>query len=242
MAVQDEQSCYDMNSDADSINLKNPMEQFLCGGKQKKIKKRQRVNSGSLNLIDIDEQSHCSVSTLTDNNSLFKSRGDKDSNSVYVLRRDSGSFQSRGYLFLAVVFGMMCYQSYSGQEKADVGPPQIPTVDVANKKLLTHTSHGSHNDLNNDNSGDNIDMHLGESDVSDQYIPESLLQDSQSHGRQEEAREQHQNVKLTAQQLAERMQGPFSQTLKNLASGKYQYLTYLMSSTACLYFWLAPNH
>jgi len=76
------------------------------------------------------------VSTLTDNNSLFKSRGDTDGNSVYVLRRDSGSFQSRGYLFLAVVFGMMCYQSYSGQEKADVRPHQIPTVEVANKKLL----------------------------------------------------------------------------------------------------------
>lgn len=106
MAAQDEHSCYDMNSDAESINLKNPMEQFLCGGKQKKIKKRQRVNSGSLNF---NEESHCSVSTLTDNNSLFKSRGDQDSNSVYVLRRDSGSFQSRGYLFLAVVFGMMCY-------------------------------------------------------------------------------------------------------------------------------------
>ena len=37
------------------------------------------------------------------------------------------------------------------------------------------------------------------------------------------------------------MQGPFSQTLKKLSSVKYQYLTYLMSSTACLYFWLAPN-
>jgi len=199
IAPQEEQSCYDMNSDADSINMKNPMEQFLCGGKQKKMKKRQRVNSGSLNLIDANEDSHCSVSTLTDNNSLFKSRGDKDSNSVYVLRRDSGSFQSRGYLFLAVVFGMMCYQSYSGQEKAEVGPPQIPTVDVANKKLLTHASHVNHNDLHNDNSGENIDMHLGESDVSDRFIPESDLQESQSHSPHEDAREQHHNVELTAQ-------------------------------------------
>lgn len=116
-----------------------------------------------------------------------------------------------------------------------MGPPQIPTVDVANKKLLNV----NHNDLNIE---ENIDMNLGESDVSDRFIPENLLQESQSHGRQEEAREQHQNVELTAQQLAERIQGPFSQTLKSLVSGKYQYLTYLMSSTACLYFWLAPNH
>jgi len=84
-------------------------------------------------------------------------------------------------------------------------------------------------------------MNLGSSDVSDRFIPENLLQESQSQGRQDEAREQHQNAKLTPQQLAERMQGPFSQTLKNLISGKYQYLTYLLSSTACLYFWLAPN-
>jgi len=111
----------------------------------------------------------------------------------------------------------------------------MPTVDVANKKLLDV----NHDDLN---IAANMDMNLAESDVSDQIIPDSHLQESQSQSRQEEAREQHQNVKLTAQQLAERMQGPFSQTLKNLVSGKYQYLTYLMSSTACLYFWLAPNH
>ena len=30
--------------------------------------------------------------------------------------------------------------------------------------------------------------------------------------------------------------------LKSLINGKYQYLTYLMSSTACVYFWLAPSH
>lgn len=30
--------------------------------------------------------------------------------------------------------------------------------------------------------------------------------------------------------------------LQSLIRGKYQYLTYLLSSTACVYFWLAPNH
>jgi len=38
------------------------------------------------------------------------------------------------------------------------------------------------------------------------------------------------------------MQGDLSKTLKSLIQGKYQYLTYLLSSTACIYFWLAPNH
>lgn len=63
----------------------------------------------------MDAESHCSASTLTDNsNSLFKSHGDTDREGLYVLKRDSGSFQSRGYLFLAVAFGMMAYQSYAG--------------------------------------------------------------------------------------------------------------------------------
>lgn len=110
MAADDQESCSDIGSDSDSLNLKNPMEQLLCGQKQKKIKKRQRVNSGSLNL---NEESHCSASTHTDN-SLFKHHGDMDREGLYVLKRDSGSFQSRGYLFLAVAFGMMAYQSYAG--------------------------------------------------------------------------------------------------------------------------------
>lgn len=38
------------------------------------------------------------------------------------------------------------------------------------------------------------------------------------------------------------LQGNISQMLKSLIHGKYHYLTYLMSSTACIYFWLAPNH
>lgn len=107
------------------------MEQLLCGPQQKKIKKRQRVNSGTLNL---DNVSHCSASTLTDN-SLFKSHGEGDRDGLYVLKRDSGSFQSRGYLFLAVAFGMMAYQSYTGQNSgADLPSSQIPTVNVPSSK------------------------------------------------------------------------------------------------------------
>lgn len=38
-----------------------------------------------------------------------------DLNNVFVLKRDSSSsVQSKGYLFLAVVFGMMCCSSYMG--------------------------------------------------------------------------------------------------------------------------------
>jgi len=36
--------------------------------------------------------------------------------------------------------------------------------------------------------------------------------------------------------------GPLSGLLKSIISGKYTYLTYLMCSTACFFFWMTPNH
>lgn len=33
IAADDQRSCYDVDSDNDSLNLKNPMEQLLCGAK-----------------------------------------------------------------------------------------------------------------------------------------------------------------------------------------------------------------
>jgi len=130
IAADDQYSCSEIDSECDSLNRINPMEQMLYGLKQKKIKKRQRVNSGS---IHPNEDSHCSASTHTDN-SLFKSHNDADHESLYVLKRDSGSFHSRGYLFLAVAFGMMAYQSYSGQEKPDLSSPQIQTMSIPNQQ------------------------------------------------------------------------------------------------------------
>lgn len=44
---------------------------------------------------------------------------------------------------------------------------------------------------------------------------------------------------MTLEQMA--MQGDLSPMLKSLIKGKYQYLTFLMSSAACMLFWLAPN-
>lgn len=188
IAADDQASCYDVGSDEDSLNLKNPMEQLLCGPNQKKVQKRQRINSGSLNL---DAESHCSASTLTDNsNSLFKSQGETDREGLYVLKRDSGSFQSRGYLFLAVAFGMMAYQSYAGQDQPDLTAAQIPQVNQPSngkfgQKLLFN------NDV--DDIEDHMqNMNLMSSDVSDSFIPETLLQDAQPqhHREQPEAHQE----------------------------------------------------
>lgn len=238
IAADDQQSCYDVNSDEDSLNLKNPMEQLLCGAKQKKIKKRQRVNSGSLNL---NEDSHCSASTLTDN-SLFKSHGEADREGLYVLKRDSGSFQGRGYLFLAVALGMMAYQSYAGQEQPDLAAPQIPTVAVPNKPQFGGPMMKPLSHQEDDLEGHMQNMNLLSSDVSDSFIPESQLQESQTHQIKEEILQEQKPIagKAAPQHLV--LQGNVSQMLKSLIHGKYQYLTYLMSSTACMFFWLAPNH
>lgn len=129
----------------------------------------------------MNEESHCSASTLTDN-SLFKSHGDMDREGLYVLKRESGSFQSRGYLFLAVAFGMMAYQSYAGQDKPDLTAAQIPTVTVPNKqdfgpimKPLCHDVDIIEDHMQN--------MNLVSSDVSDSFIPESQLQESQTQNQ-----------------------------------------------------------
>jgi len=45
---------------------------------------------------------------------------------------------------------------------------------------------------------------------------------------------------MTLEQMG--MHSNISPMLKSLIKGKYQYLTFLMSSTACMFFWLAPNH
>merc|ERR1719337_124222 len=91
-------------------------------------------------------------------------------------------------------------------------------------------------------------MNLVSPDVSDSFIPDSQLQDSQQiNSQQLNNKEMESNErshfatgKVTPEQMI--LQGNISQMLKSLINGKYHYLTYLMSSTACIYFWLAPNH
>ena len=129
IAADIQRSCSEIDSECESLKRINPMEQMLYGLKEKKIKKRQRVNSGYINPNEDD----CSASTHTDS-SLFKSNNEADPESLYVLKRDSGSFHGRGYLFLAVAFGMMAYQSYSGQEKPELPSPQIHNMNLPSQQ------------------------------------------------------------------------------------------------------------
>jgi hypothetical protein len=77
--------------DGDMI-FSDPMEAIAGDYKPKRKTKRARVNSGQL--TSHNEESFCS------------------SNEVLVLERDSTSHRGKGYLFLAVMFGMMCCSSY----------------------------------------------------------------------------------------------------------------------------------
>lgn len=189
------------------------------------------------------------ISTHTDN-SLFKSHGDRsERESLYVLKRDSGSFQSRGYLFLAVAFGMMAYQSYTGQKDTSLASAPIPTVEMPSKPKFAPMMKPLTADEDVDEMDDKMqNMNLLSSDVSDAYLPDSQLLDDQQINSQQNLNKESDTIKqsqfatgkIAPEQIV--LQGNMGQMVKSLIDGKYQYLTYLMSSTACLYFWLAPNH
>ena len=95
---------------------------LISQGKHKQNTKRQRINSGSLRNFNQskyekqshnDENSHCNETTFTANSKPSEYLEDDDR--VYVLKREygsSGSFQSKGYFLLAMVFGAMCCSSY----------------------------------------------------------------------------------------------------------------------------------
>lgn len=90
------------------------------------------------------------------------------------------------------------------------------------------------------------------SDVSDEFIPEYQLQQMMKQKSAEKDSEQvnlrgsahlMKNINsMSQEQLIENMQGPLSGMFKKIAAGKYTYLTYLMCSTACFFFWMTPNH
>jgi len=86
-------------------SIKDPMEHmaadFQDNKRQRKLK-RKRLNSGSLNTDDSDIQ-------------------DLDLDKVFVLDRTRGSTQSKGYFFLACVFGMMCGSSYVQNQTVPIG-------------------------------------------------------------------------------------------------------------------------
>mmetsp|Transcript_11816 Transcript_11816/g.19972 ORF Transcript_11816/g.19972 Transcript_11816/m.19972 type:complete len:147 (-) Transcript_11816:89-529(-) len=94
-------------------------------------------------------------------------------------------------------------------------------------------------------------MNLLTSDVQDEFIPDAMLVDSNQEMSSVEspAKKQQDTLNLvnnvnsmTVGQIIQSMQGPMYGMFKNIIAGKYTYLTYLMCSSACVFFWMTPNH
>lgn len=125
----------------------------IAGG-NKKTGKRSRINSGKL-----------SVDDTTDELDLDK---------VFVLERDSASSKGKGYLFLAVMFGLMGCSNYNGAIVSDTSAPE-----VARPKPFIQR------DVKSLDIGDDLmeskfsNMNLANSDVSDEFVTDFDLNDTQ---------------------------------------------------------------
>jgi len=117
----------------------------------KRAGKRGRINSGRL-----------SVDDTTDELDLEK---------VFVLERDSASSKGKGYLFLAVMFGLIGTANYNGAIVSESSAPE-----VARPKSFIQRDVKSHE------IGDDImeskfsNMNLMNSDVSDEFINDNDTQ------------------------------------------------------------------
>ena len=119
-------------------------------GAPKNKGKRTRINSGRL-----------SVDETTDELDLDK---------VFVLERDSASSRGKGYLFLAVMFGLMGCSNYNGAIVSDTSAPE-----VARPKHFIQRDVKSL-DLGDDHMESKFsNMNLANSDVSDELISELEL-------------------------------------------------------------------
>ena len=123
-------------------------------GAPKNKGKRTRINSGRL-----------SVDETTDELDLDK---------VFVLERDSASSRGKGYLFLAVMFGLMGCSNYNGAIVSDTSAPE-----VARPKHFIQRDVKSL-DLGDDHMESKFsNMNLANSDVSDELISEFELTNTQ---------------------------------------------------------------
>lgn len=126
--------------------------------------RRSRVNSGKLSLSDESRSDNTQPEEI-------------DLDKVFVLERDSASSRGKGYLFLAVMFGVMCFNSYPGashqkilsEPSAQAGPAKttskhfitrdMKSADIVDEQMESQFSN----------------MNLLSSDVSDEFMSEKEL-------------------------------------------------------------------
>lgn len=126
-------------------------------------------------------------------------------------RPASSGFGSSGYLFMAIVFCMMCCSSlfYSST---------VPLRESINQALTT--------------------SQLKSLEISQRKLMSSDQKNSQQQQSYNLASQIEEDVEMKLEDSSQTTTGSFMQ---NVLSGKYTYLTYLVMSTTCFFFWLTPN-
>jgi hypothetical protein len=141
------------------------LEQIAGDHANKKQNRRGRVNSGRISLSDESRTETSQPEEL-------------DLDKVFVLERDSASSRGKGYLFLAVMFGMMCSSSYQGAaDQRIISEPSASTSGAgrAGPKHFISRDIKSH-DLGDEQMESRFsNMNLVSSDVSDEYINDKDL-------------------------------------------------------------------
>ena len=205
--------------------LTNPMEQLAAedfSTRRKSIGRRERVNSGEINLSQSQNTSD-----------------DLDVDKMLVLKRDN-TVQSKGYFFLAVIFGMMSCSSYGASGLA----AQQETANELRSQLDQQFNVGR--DLKSKSFDSEMQaqfegMNLAQSDVGDEYMSDEQMSNYRAREGVTTARLMK-NIDSVSHKTANMgMSDSTSNLFRSLVSGKYTYLTYLMCSTACFFFWSTPN-
>lgn len=141
-------------------------------------------------------------------------------------RSNSSSFSNSGYLFLAIVFAMMCCSSLiispaglgqvASQVQGDFKGSQFQFNGISGRTLKSHQA--GENAHGRNNLGDKIE---DEEMLSDEMILAKKKNNSKSVETPQE---------IGALQL-----------VKMMIQGEYTYLTYMLLSTTCFFFWMMPN-
>jgi hypothetical protein len=170
----------------------------------------------------LDDADSISTNSLSGNHraQLQLSEERLDSLRLVRSRSNSSSFSNTGYLFLAIVFCMMCCSSLivapdlashiSTRNIPILMKGGVPTANVGNRQLMNH-------DKAQKQAVNNLAQALD--DDIEMTVP--------LH-----------NNKISIEK--EPGSGAV-QLIKMLLTGQYTYLTYMLLSTTCFFFWLMPN-
>ena len=150
-----------------------------------------------------------------------------------VMKKEGKDYQSKGYMLLAIVFGVIYASSCLGgpvarQNSAAHIPASSEIMRMNNMRGIK--SVGNNQDIVQDME----EMTLHSSHTDDQDTKERKA------GLRELARSMKSVKADDVQRVVESFQGPHSLLLKQIVSGQYNYLGYLMCGAMCSSYWMNP--